>query len=190
MLFATEKNVQDVLMILLSPSERPVSSNRAKGRDSFDATLGNSLVEFINRTSTQYPVEVGAPAFDLVPVEKQKDIMLNVARLHAQQEYDRIMSLVEVLQRQANSIRRRLEITDAVHAARYQFQIYHNQIYWLAYDQRQQCTILTSLGPNDWSTGVPEHYQYIARVRWLGDYTWIEVDDKGEPVNDGNVSYG
>ena len=68
MLFATEKNVQDVLMILLSPSERPVSSNRAKGRDSFDATLGNSLVEFINRTSTQYPVEVGAPAFDLVPV--------------------------------------------------------------------------------------------------------------------------
>ena len=96
-----------------------MDSNRTKGRDSFDATLGNSLVEFINRTSTPYPVEVGAPAFDLVPVEKQKDIMLNVARLHAQQEYDRIMSLVAVLQRQAHSIRRRLEITDAVHSAKY-----------------------------------------------------------------------
>lgn len=167
-----------------------MTSNKAKGRNSFDATVGNSLVEFINRTSTPYPVEVGAPAFDLVPVERQKDIMLNVARLHAQQEYDRIMSLVEVLQKQANSIRRRLEITDAVHAAKYQFQVYHNQIYWLAQDHRQACTILTSLGPTDWTTGAPEHYEYIARVRWLGDYTWIEVNDKGEPVNDGDVSHG
>ena len=165
-------------------------SNRAKGRDSFDATVGNSLVEFINRTSTPYPVEVGAPAFDLVPVEKQKDIMLNVARLHAQQEYDRIMSLVAVLQRQANSIRRRLEITDAVHSAKYDFQIYHNQIYWLAYDSNHDLIRLTPLGPTDWSTGAPDHYQYMARVKWLGDYTWIEVDEQGRPLNDGDVSYG
>lgn len=165
-------------------------SNRAKGRGSFDATLGNSLVEFINRTSTPYPVEVGAPAFDLVPVEKQKDIMLNVARLHAQQEYDRIMALVAVLQKQANSIRRRLEITDAVHSAKYDFQIYHNQIYWLTFDNRVNFVRLVPLGPGDWSTGAPDHYQYIARVKWLGDYTWIEVNEQGEPVNDGDVSYG
>ena len=165
-------------------------SNRAKGRDSFDATVGNSLVEFINRTSTPYPVEVGAPAFDLVPVERQKDIMLNVARMHAQQEYDRIMALVAVLQRQANSIRRRLEITDAVHSAKYSFQIYHGQIYWLAFDTKQQHTILTHLGPEDWTTGAPDKYQYIARVKWLGDYTWIEVNAQGEPVNDGDRSHG
>ena len=165
-------------------------SNRAKGRDSFDATMGNSLVEFINRTSTPYPVEVGGPAFDLVPVERQKDIMLNVARLHAQQEYDRIMSLVAVLQRQANSIRRRLEITDAVHSAKYDFQIYHNQIYWLVIDTKISGTRLCHLGPEDWSTAAPDHYQYMARVKWLGDYTWIEVDEQGRPLNDGDVSYG
>ena len=165
-------------------------SNRAKGRTSFDVTLGNTLVEFINRTSTPYPVEVGAPAFDLVPVERQKDIMLNVARLHAQQEYDRIMSLVAVLQRQANSIRRRLEITDAVHSAKYDFQIYHNQIYWLAFDNRVHFVRLVPLGPDDWSTGAPDHYQYIARVKWLGDYTWIEVNERGEPVNDSDQPHG
>lgn len=164
-------------------------SNRAKGKNSFDATMGNSLVEFINRSSTPYPVEVGGPSFDLVPVEKQKDIMLNVARLHAQQEYDRIMSLVTVLQKQAQSIRRRLEITDSVHSAQYNFQIYHNQIYWLALDRRLGQMILSHLGPTDWSTGAPDYYQYMARVKWLGDYTWIEVDEKGEPLNDGDVSY-
>ena len=160
-------------------------SNRSKGRDSFDAQVGTSLVEFFNKNVTPYPTDVGAPAFDLVPVAQQKDIMLNVARLHAQQEYDRIMSLVKILQQQANSIRRRLEITDAVHSAKYDFQIYHNQCYWLVNDVAKNMVRLVPLGPKDWSTGAPDKYQYIARVKWLGDYSWIEVDDNGEVVPDG-----
>jgi len=163
--------------------------NSAKGRKSFDIVSGNTLVHFFNRNVTPYATEAGGPKFDLVPVERQKDIMLNVARMHAQQEYDRIMALVEILQRQANSIRRRLEITDLVHSARYQFQTYHGQIYWLAYDTWKKETILVTLGPNDWSSSAPDWYEYIARVKWLGDHTWIEVNEHGEPVNDGDVSY-
>jgi hypothetical protein len=151
-------------------------NNSAKGRDSFDATLGNSLVNFFNRNVTPYPTEVGGPKFDLVPVTKQKDIMLNVARLHAQQEYDRIMQLVDVLQKQAQDIKKRLDITDMVHAAKYDFQLYHNNIYWLVYDHRKNFTRLAALGPNDWSTGKPQEYEYICPVKWLGDYTWIELD--------------
>lgn len=154
-------------------------SNSAKGRDSFDITVGNSLVSFFNRNVTEYPTEVGAPKFDLVPVTKQKDIMINVARLHASQEYDRIMELVVVLQKQAQQIKRRLELTDLVHGAKYSFQLYHNQCYWLAFDHKQNCSILTPLGPNDWITGVPKEYEYLTRVKWLGDYTWLEVDENG-----------
>ena len=134
------------------------------------------------RNSLTYPMEIGAPKFDLVPVTKQKDIMLNVARLHAQQEYERIMEVVRVMQRQADQIKRRIEITDAVHAAEYQFQVYHNQIYWLAFDHKINKTRLCHQGPNDWTTGVPAHYDYIGRVKWLGDYTWLEGDDEGNPV--------
>jgi hypothetical protein len=174
---------------LMVKKQAPVS-NRSKGRDSFDARVGNNLVEFFNKNVTPYPTDVGAPAFDLVPVERQKDIMLNVARLHAQQEYDRIMSLVRVLQQQADSIRRRLEITDAVHAAKYDFQIYHNQCYWLVHDLTRGFVRLVPLGPQDWSTGAPLDYQYIARVKWLGDYSWIEVDENGEVVADGYGTNG
>ena len=154
-------------------------ANSAKGRTSFDITTGNALVSFFNRNVTPYPTEAGGPKFDLVPVERQKDIMVNVARMHAQQEYDRIMDLVKVLQSQAESIRRRLEITDLVHAAKYDFQTYHGQIYWLVYDDRKQISRLTITGPSDWCTGKPQEYQYITRVKWLGDYTWIEVDENG-----------
>ena len=154
-------------------------SNQAKGRESYDSNIGNSLVTFFNRNVSNYPTEVGAPKFDLVPVTQQKDIMINVARLHANQEYNRIMELVNVLQKQAEQIQRRLQLTDMVHGAEYKFQLYHNQCYWLAFDTKRNKSILTPLGPNDWHANKPQEYDYVCRVRWLGDYTWIEVNEDG-----------
>jgi hypothetical protein len=162
-------------------------SNSAKGRSSYDSQLGGSLVSFFNRNITPYPTETGSPSFDLIPVEKQKDIMINVARMHGEQEYNRIMELVTVLQKQAASIKRRLEITDLVHAAKYDFQIYHGNIYWLVFDHRKNYTRLCTMGPHQWSTGGPEDYEYICAVRWLGDYTWIEVDEQGNPLNETQI---
>jgi len=157
-------------------------SNVAKGKDSFDSHIGDSLIAFFNKNVTPYPTEVGSPAFDLIPIAKQKDIMVNVARMHGQQEYNRIMELVAVLQRQAASIKRRLEITNWVHAAKYEFQTYHGQIYWLCYDTKKNLSRLVHNGPNDWSTGAPEDWEYICRVKWLGDYTWVEVDEQGNSI--------
>lgn len=151
--------------------------NSAKGLNSFDITSGNVLVSFFNRNITPYPTEAGGPKFDLIPVEKQKDIMINVARMQAEQEYNRIIELVKVLQKQAEDIKRRLEITDMVHAAKYDFQTYHGKTYWLVYDFRKNVTRLVLHGPDDWSTGPPREYKYITKVKWLGDYTWTEVED-------------
>lgn len=150
-------------------------SNISKGRDSFDANIGGEMVAFINRNVTPYATSTLGPKFELVPVTEQKDIMLNVARMHAEQEYGRIMEMVSVLQKQADEIKRRLYITDMVHAAKYDFQIAHGNIYWLLMDTQKQITRLSILGPDDWSTAAPDHYEYIGRVKWLGDYTWIEV---------------
>jgi hypothetical protein len=157
-------------------------SNNADGRNSFDSESTGSLIEFFNKNISPYPTDVGGPAFDLIPVEKQKDIMVNIARMHGQQEYNRIMELVSVLQKQAASIKRRLEITDWVHSAKYEFQTYHGQIYWLVYDSRKDYTRLTHTGPRDWSSSPPDEYNYICRVKWLGDYTWIEVDEHGNSL--------
>lgn len=151
--------------------------NSANGRSSYDSTSSGSLIHFFNRNVTPYATESGGPKFDLVPVEKHKDIMLNVARLHAKQEYDRIMELVNVLQKQAEQIKHRLDLTDMVHAAKYDFQLANGSIYWLLYDHRKQFTRLSINGPNDWSSSAPEEYEYLCKVKWLGDHTWIEVED-------------
>jgi hypothetical protein len=149
--------------------------NSAKGRDSFDIVTGNTVVNFFNRNITPYAISTLGPKFDLVPVEKQKDLMINHARMYAQQEYDRIMELVSVLQRQADDIKRRLDVADAVHSAEYQFQVVMGNVYWLVWETRKQKTLLVMTGPADWNTGVPDSYEYIMQVKYMGDHTWMEI---------------
>ena len=157
--------------------------NLAKGRHSYDADIGGTLVPFFNRNVSEYPTEAGGVKFELVPVTKQKDLMINHARMYAQQEYDRIVELVNVLEKQAQAIKRRLEITDAVHGAVYQFQPVMGNVYWLVWDQRKQHTLLTQHGPNDWSSSAPDDYKYQARVKYMGDHTWMEIDEEGNSIN-------
>ena len=157
-------------------------SNLAKGRTSYDSTSTGSLIPFFNRNVSEYPTEAGGIKFDLVPVTKQKDIMINHARIYAQQEYDRIMELVSVLEKQAQQIKRRLEVTDAVHGAEYQFSPVLGQAYWLAWDKRKTKTLLVHHGPDGWSSAPPEDYEYIAHVKYMGDHTWMELDKDGHPV--------
>jgi len=152
-------------------------SNVSKGRESYDSTTGNTVVAFFNRNVSTYATEASGPKFDLIPVQRQKDIMINHARIYAQQEYDRIMELVSVLQKQADDIKRRLDVTDLVYAAEYQFQVVLGQCYWLAFDTRLQKTILTSHGPNDWSSGKPVNYDYMCQVKYMGDHTWLEIKE-------------
>jgi len=152
--------------------------NSAKGRDSYDSTSTGALIPFLNRNVTPYATEAGSVKFEMVPVTKQKDLMINHARMFAQQEYDRIMELVAVLEKQAQQIKRRLEVTDAVHGAVYQFQPVMGNIYWLVWDTRKQHTILTQMGPNDWSSSAPEDYEYMAQVKYMGDHTWLELNEK------------
>lgn len=152
--------------------------NLAKGRNGFDAEVGGVLIPFFNKNVTPYPTEAGGPKFDLIPVEKQKDLMINHARMYAQQEYNRIVELVKVLEKQAAEIKRRLDITDAVHASEYQFSPVMGQAYWLAWDRRKEKMLLVHQGPNDWSTGAPVDYEYQLQVKYMGDHTWMEINEE------------
>lgn len=157
-------------------------SNNAKGLTSYDSTSTGQLIEFFNKNIMEYPTDVGSAKFELIPVKKQKDLILNTARLSAQQEYNRILSLVNLLQQQANDLKRRLDITDLVYNADFKFKIYPGTIYYLVNDMQKNKTLLLQLGHDNWSNGKPDHYTYIASVKCLGDFTWIEVDKEGNPL--------
>ena len=155
-----------------------MTKNSANGVSSFDSESTGSLIHFLNRNVMPYSTSTLGPKFDLVPVEKQKDLMINHARMYAQQEYDRIMELVTVLEKQAQDIRRRLDVTDAVYAAEYHFQIVMGNCYWLVWHKRHEKNLLVLNGPDDWNTGVPDDYKYIVQVKYMGDHTWQEVKEE------------
>ena len=158
--------------------ESDKKSNILKGRDSYDSTSTGAIIPFLNRNVTPYATESSGPKFDLVPVTQQKDLMINHARMYAQQEYDRIMELVRVLEGQAQQIKRRLEVTDAVHAAEFQFKLVMGNCYWLVWDKRLEKTLLVHNGPNDWSSSAPVDYVYQTQVKYMGDHTWLEVNEE------------
>ena len=149
--------------------------NLLKGRSSYDSTSTGVIIPFLNRNVTPYATESSGPKFDMVPVTEQKDLMINHARMYAQQEYDRIMALVQVLEGQAQQIKRRLEITDAVHAAEFQFKLVMGKCYWLVWDKRKEKMLLVLTGPTGWSSSAPEDYEYVAQIKYMGDHTWMEV---------------
>jgi len=158
-----------------APDQVTDKSNLVKGRTSYDSTSTGALIPFLNRNVTPYATESSGPKFDMIPVTENKDIMINHARMYAQQEYDRIMALVHVLEEQARQIKRRLEITDAVHAAEFQFKTVMGNCYWLVWEKRREKMLLVHNGPKNWSTGVPEDYEYVAQVKYMGDHTWMEI---------------
>lgn len=131
-------------------------------------------------------MEVGAPRFAPIDILKQKDIMINAARANAKKEYERIMENVKVLQKQAEALIRRLEITEMVHGARYSFNPAINKCYWLFRETKKDYIGLTPIGPGEWVLGgTPSEYDYIAHVRFLGDQTWEEViEEKNDERNE------
>ena len=127
-----------------------------------------------------YPMEIGGQFFAPINIEKEKDLMLNLARMNATQEYERIMESARVLKKQADALMRRVELTNLIHSAKFGFKPVPGKNYWLFKHTGTKFTAphigLAIMGPNDWGCR-PEEYEYIAQVTCLGDQTWQEVLD-------------
>ena len=125
----------------------------------------------------EYPMEVGAPVFAPIKVTEEKDKAVNVARQNAKLEYDRIMEQAEVLMKQARALQARLDATEMVYCAKFSFNPIHGKIYHLYYDERNQVNVLIQNGPQGWSCGIPDGWNYLMPVKKLGDSTWAVIEE-------------
>jgi hypothetical protein len=127
------------------------------------------------RHSLPYPMELGSPFFAPVEVEKEKDVLLNISKQHAKEEYDRIMEQVEVLRRQADSLMNRLEVSEIMYACKYGFTPVHGSIYYVYYDSYNKNNCLSPIHPDCWTAGPTELLSFVMAVRLRGDSSWQEV---------------
>ena len=127
------------------------------------------------RNSLPYPMELGSPAFAPIDVKKESDIRYNAGKLHAKQEYDRIMEQVEVLRRQAESLERRMQISDMMHTINITFKPVHGKIYYVYLDTLKNVHWLSLNHPTSWSA-LAMHHKFVVAVQLMGDSNWQKVE--------------
>jgi len=127
------------------------------------------------KSSSEYALDRGAPSFDIIDVKSKKDQEYNLAIQQAQKEFENLKQIADVINQQAMAIKERLELTKLIYTAEYNFKPVAGNTYWLINDISKNITIISVLGPNDWSAGSPENYKYIGNVRFLANGLWEKV---------------
>ena len=84
-------------------------------------------------------------------------------------QMNQIQKQVELLVKQANDLKERVEISEQIYQAELPFEPIISQIYHL-YKKEEQFKLLL-IGPEDWGK-IPSTLKYIGTVKMLGDHTW------------------
>lgn len=130
------------------------------------------------KASSPYALDRGAPSFALVDVKNKKDQLYNLAVESARQEFNNLKQIADVINKQASDIKDKIEVTQLIYSASYNFEPKPGTEYWLANDTKEGKIILCLLGPDDWSTKPPTNYSYIQKVRCLANGLWEKTNEK------------
>jgi hypothetical protein len=93
-----------------------------------------------------------------------------------QREMAQLYEQMRVLAKQANEIKKRVEVSEQIYNSQINFEPVINHIYYL-YEKDDHSTLLSMIGPHEWGEMLPFH-KYIATVKLLSDHTWEVMDKK------------
>ncbi|MFM7022302.1 MAG: DUF2452 domain-containing protein [Flavobacteriales bacterium] len=121
-----------------------------------------------------YPHHIGSIA--VRPEDKGKikgraySAMLEQTGMQLQQ----IQKQVELLAKQANEIRRRVEVSEMIYQAKMTFEPFAGHVYHVY--ERAGEYLLMMIAPDEWGKSKRDKLQFIASVRLLSDHTWEIVE--------------
>lgn len=91
-------------------------------------------------------------------------------------QVDQLKQQMNTLLQQAEELKNRMAISEMIYAADVPFHPIIHHIYYLYQRKKDGTTLLSMISPEEWGASIP--YEYIARVRLLGDHTWEVQDGK------------
>ncbi len=118
-----------------------------------------------------YPHHVGSPAF--APTERGS-IRSGAMRAMQEQSDMQLMQIkqqIDLLAKQAEQLRQRIEVSKAVYAAEINFQPVIGNTYHL-FAREEGAFVLSMIGPDEWGARVPFKF-FVASVLLLADHTWM-----------------
>ncbi len=106
------------------------------------------------------------------PLDKGKIKGLAMSAMYEQSDksLDQIRNQVELLMEQAKDIHRRVEVSEKIYKADYNFKPNISQKYHL-YEKEDNTWILSMIGPEEWGKK-PCPYLFVQSVKLMSDHTW------------------
>ena len=129
----------------------------------------------LKKSIVPYGLDRGAPKFDIIETKTKKDQHYNLAVQQAQKEFENLKQIADVINKQAQQIKERLETTELIYKAERTFTPVVGANYWLIKDTKKNNIKIVVLGPKEWATKHPENYEYISEVKYLANGLWENV---------------
>lgn len=100
--------------------------------------------------------------------------MVEQTNVQMKQIYDQM----ELLIKQANSLKERVEISEDIYGSEMGFKPITGHTYHL-YEKEDGKRVLSMIGPTEWARGC-KYEKYLATARLMGDHTWDVVNKNKE----------
>ena len=116
-----------------------------------------------------YPHHVGGIVIKPEDTGKIKSRALTAMREQTTIQMNQIQRQVELLMKQANDLKERIEISEKIYVADLSFEPIIGETYHLYLKEGIYKLLL--IGPEDWGK-LPKTLEYVGTVKMLGDHTW------------------
>jgi hypothetical protein len=117
----------------------------------------------------EYPHHIGGLVIKPEDKGKIKSRALTAMREQTSMQMSQIQKQVELLAKQANDIKERIEIAEKIYSAELAFEPVIAHIYHLY--KKDDVYKLLMIGPEEWGRKSAD-LQYVSTVKMMGDYTW------------------
>ncbi len=111
---------------------------------------------------------------------KIKGRAMAAMREQAEKQLGQLYDQMQVLAKQANAIKERVEVSGRIYNSQINFEPLIGHTYFL-YEKEGENDVLSMIGPKEWGKKMPFN-KFIAKVKLLSDHTW-DVYYQGENFN-------
>lgn len=94
---------------------------------------------------------------------------------HASQQMGQIVEQIKLLAKQAEKIKKNVEISKDIYQAEIGFEPVIGETYYL-YQKNKKTKLVSLIAPEEW--GQNNQYEFIAKIKLLADRTWQVLDSE------------
>ncbi len=122
----------------------------------------------------QYPHHIGSAVIKPEDQGKLKSRALSAMREQTNKQLAQIQKQAELLAKQANDLKKRVEVSEQIYLADLPFEPFVGHTYHM-YEKEGKVSLYL-IAPEEWGRTKPDNIEFVCSVKLLSDHTWEIID--------------